>query len=35
MIFYMVGKLAPNSTLFTKRLIKCVPGGAICVPSPP
>ena len=46
MIPYMVGKLAPNSTHFTRGLVKQVPGrgyfravpsqnGDICVTSPP
>ena len=26
MIPYMVGKLAPNSSHFTRGLVKCVPG---------
>ena len=35
MIFYMVGKLAPNSPHSTSRLVKYVSGEAIFVPSPP
>ena len=35
MIPYMVDKLAPNSTDFTRGLVKYVPGRDFIVPPPP